>query len=368
VTSSIRTTPLVSEHERLGAQLVPFAGWKMPVRYAGQLKEHHAVRKAAGLFDVCHMGELRIRGAGALDAVNQLITNDLAATENGQALYTVCCNEHGGILDDLIVYRRAEDDILIVCNASNVDKIASHVQSHLPEGVSFDNESDDTALIAIQGPLAEATLRDAGGSENITGLSAFRIADGEACGVAVMAARTGYTGEDGFELFCRNADAVALWSGLLAAGEKHGVMAAGLGARDTLRLEAKLCLYGNDISEDTNPYEARLGWVVKLEAGPFHGRDALQAIKEQGVSRRLVGFEMQARGIARHGHPIVDLNSGEVVGTVTSGSPGPTLGKNIGLGYVPKGMAKIGQNFGVDIRGKVVEAVIVKTPFYRRTR
>ena len=343
---------------------MPFAGWRMPVQYKGIKSEHEAVRTRAGLFDVSHMGELLIEGPAAVAAVDGLVTNDVSKLEVGQALYTVCCNDDGYILDDLIVYRLEAEKILVVCNASNRDKMVAHFESRLGDDVSFDDASDRWALLALQGPSAAAIMRDAGAPNTLTDLAPFRVARAEVAGVEVWAARTGYTGEDGFELFCANGDAVALWRTLFSAGEPHGLEPVGLGARDTLRLEARLALYGNDIDENTQPFEAGLGWVVKLDAGDFVGRTALRGFKEAGLERRLVGFEMTGRGIARHGYPI--LADGKPVGTVSSGSVGPTVGKNIGLGYVPKALSRVGTTFGIEIRGKVVDAVVVRTPFYKR--
>jgi aminomethyltransferase len=361
--SELRQTPLFDEHRALGARLVPFAGWEMPVQYQGISVEHQAVRERAGLFDVSHMGELSIRGAGALDAVNRLITNDLERIGDGQALYTCACNEQGTVLDDLIVYRRSPEDVLVVCNASNREKMAAHFAARL-SGVTYRDVSDDYALIALQGPLALATLTAAGTSLDVArDLPSFRFADGEVAGVKATIARTGYTGEDGVELFTAPADAVRLWKGLLAAGASP----VGLGARDTLRLEARLSLYGNDIDETTNPLEAGLGWVVKLDKPEFIGKAALAAVKERGLTRTLVGFEMVGRGIARHGYPLKALD-GAPCGVCTSGGPSPTLGKSIGLGYLPVTMREPGTRFLVDCRGKDIEAVVVKAPFYKRVK
>lgn len=336
----------------------------MPVQYEGIKKEHEAVRTRAGLFDVSHMGEIVVEGPGAVAAVDRLVTNDVGKLEVGRALYTVCCNESGFILDDLIVYRLEAEKILVVCNASNRDKIVSHFAKNLSLETPWNDVSDAWALLALQGPNARAIMAELGAPEALLGLRTFGVARATVAGVDLWAARTGYTGEDGFELFCANEDAAALWRAILAAGEAHGIQAVGLGARDTLRLEARLMLYGNDIDEQTHPFEAGLGWVVKLEAGDFIGRDALRKIKAEGFDRKLVGFEMTGRGIARHGYPIVA--DGERVGEVTSGSPGPTVGRNIGLGYVPKALSKVGTALGIEIRGKQVGAVVVTTPFYKR--
>jgi len=281
-------------------------------------------------------------------------------------MYTCCCNEQGFILDDLIVYRRASDDLLVVCNASNISKISAHFAQAATDHCDFEDSSDSTALLALQGPKAATILEKAGCPEANT-LGPFRLGDFEVAGVSCTVARTGYTGEDGAEIFCQSEQAAELWRGLLEAGRDVGLQPVGLGARDTLRLEARLSLYGNDIDETTNPIEAGLGWTVKLDADDFIGKAALQAIKAQGTSRKLIGFEMTGRGIARHGYPLLDTES-TVIGSCTSGGPGPTVGKNIGLGYVPAAQSRIGTPLLVDCRGKKVPAVIVKTPFYKRPK
>jgi aminomethyltransferase len=360
----LRETPLGDEHRALGARLVPFAGWRMPVQYDGIKKEHEAVRTRAGLFDVSHMGEILVEGPRAIAEVDRLVTNDVSKLEVGRALYTVCCNEDGFILDDLIVYRLEAEKVLIVCNASNRDKIVSHFAANLGLGTPWNDVSDAWALLALQGPNAATIMKELGAPGEVLGLRPFGVTRASIAGVDLWTARTGYTGEDGFELFCAHEDAPALWRALLEAGSAHGIQPVGLGARDTLRLEAKLALYGNEIDETTHPFEAGLGWVVKLDAGDFIGREALRAIKAAGLTRKLVGFEMTGRGIARHGYPIVV--GGEPVGEVTSGSPGPTVGRNIGLGYVPKALSKVGTELGIEIRGKQVGAVVVTTPFYKR--
>ena len=363
---TLSRTPLYSEHVRLGAKLVPFAGWEMPIQYKGIAAEHTAVRERVGLFDVSHMGELHVTGPGALAAVDALITNDLAAAEDGQAVYTCCCNAAGTILDDLIVYRRSATDVLVVCNASNRPKIARHFAEQLRGKADFVDESDATSLIAVQGPRALELLQLAKASIDVRQLRSFRFASGKIAGVDVTIARTGYTGEDGVELFCANADAPTLFRGLLEAGAPLGAEPIGLGARDTLRLEARLSLYGNEIDETTNPIEAGLGWVTKLnKPGGFLGRDALVKVKADGPKRAIVGFEMVGRGIARHGYPLLSM-SGEPIGVCTSGGPSPTLGRSIGLGYVPVAMTAIDTPFLVDCRGKSIEAKVVKTPFYKR--
>jgi len=361
-------TSLHAEHVALGARLVPFAGFEMPVQYKGIVEEHRAVRERVGLFDVSHMGELELEGPGALELVSSLITNDPARIADGQALYTCCCNEQGTILDDLIVYRRSPERMLVVCNASNREKIVKHFARAAEGKVKFRDASDETALLALQGPRAIETLAAAGSSVDVAQeLKSFRFTDGTIGGVPCTIARTGYTGEDGVELFCAWNDAPKLFRALLAAGKAFGIEPVGLGARDTLRLEARLSLYGNDIDETTDPLEAGLGWVVKLDKPSFVGKEALLARKAAGPKRAFVGFEMRGRGIARHGYPLLDA-SGAAVGICTSGSPSPTLGKSIGLGYVPVTLSKLGTTILVDCRGKSVEAVVVETPFYKRKR
>jgi aminomethyltransferase len=358
---ALSRTPLFERHRASGARFVPFAGYEMPVQYEGVVAEHQAVRNALGLFDVSHMGELWVEGDDAVDVVNRLITNDLGRITDGKGLYTCCCNDEGYILDDLIVYRVSPGRVLVVCNASNRSKIAAHFAERT-KGRSVD-KSDQTALIAVQGPKAMRTLELLS-----TGPSPFRrfeIQERELVGQRCWVARTGYTGEDGFELFCEGAAAPTLWDALLDAGRPLGAMPIGLAARDTLRLEARLALYGNDIDETTNPIEAGLAWTVKPDKADFVGKAALQRIRERGVTRTLVGFEMTGRGIARHGYPILDAAQ-EPIGICTSGAPSPTLGRNIGLGYVPIALSEPGTDLFVDCRGKSIAAKVVPTPFYKR--
>jgi aminomethyltransferase len=358
-------TALYECHVRAGARIVPFAGWEMPVQYEGVVPEHRAVRTKAGLFDVSHMGELEMRGPHAGQVVNHLITNDASKLADGQALYTCACNDAGTVLDDLIVYRCTADRYLIVCNASNLAKMSAVFAKAAEHHCDFDDRSARTALIALQGPKAFEILALAGSdAAALATLESFHFRDAVVANVPCTVARTGYTGEDGVEIFCATLDSPALWTQLLALGASHGLVPVGLGARDTLRLESRLSLYGNDIDETTNPIEAGLGWVVKMDKGDFVGRAALLAVKAAPLPRKLVGFEVTGRGIARHGYPLQDLE-GATVGVCTSGSPGPTVGKNIGLGYLPARMAEIGTRFKVDCRGKAVDAVVVKTPFYK---
>lgn len=364
---TLRRTPLYAEHVRLGARIVPFAGHEMPVQYKGISEEHIAVRTKAGMFDVTHMGRLHFRGDQAGAVINHVVTTDAAKLGDGQAMYTCACNERGTILDDLLVYRQKADRWMVVCNASNHGKMASHFKQAAEGRCEFHDATLETILIAFQGPKAFEVLAKLGGDGvACASLASFALGDFVLAGVRCTLARTGYTGEDGVEMFAANAEGPRLWNALLDAGAPVGVQPVGLGARDTLRLEARLSLYGNDIDETTNPLEAGLGWIVKLDKAEFIGRDALIKIKEQGLPRKIAGFEMTGRGIARHGYPLLDMTD-KPVGICTSGSPSPTLGKNIGLGYLPAEMAKIGTPFKVDCRGKAVEAVVVKTPFYKRS-
>jgi aminomethyltransferase len=363
----IRKTPLHAAHQRLGAKLIDFGGWLMPVNYpAGILEEHRATRQAVGVFDVCHMGEIHFRGPRATDAVQRLVTADASTLREGRAMYTVACHDDGGIVDDLIVYRVAADHLLIVVNASNIAKDHRHFRERAGSLCRIDDESDQTGLIAFQGPkaaqaLASLTDADLGVMPSFSFLTGPKVA-----GHPVWIARTGYTGEDGFEIFCAPTDAEPLWEALLAAATANGGRAVGLGARDTLRLEARLSLYGNDLDDTTSPLEAGLGWVVKLDKGDFIGRPALLRQREQGLTRKLCGFEMRDRGIARHGYAIMDVHSGAKIGVVTSGTVGPTVGKNIGMGYVPVSFAEPGTRIVIDCRGKPAQAEVIKGPFYRR--
>jgi aminomethyltransferase len=353
-------TPLYETHVRAGARMVEFAGWEMPVQYAGILEEHEAVRSRAGLFDVSHMGEVVFRGPKALDALNNLFTNDLGKVADGQAQYGCLCRETGGIVDDVVVYRRAADDLLVCVNAANRAKDFEWLSGH-GRGADVRNESDEWAQLAIQGPLAAQIV------QRLTplGLSAvktYRFARSDVAGIPCLVARTGYTGEDGFELFCPPDRAARLWDALVEAGRPERLQPCGLGARDSLRLEMAYRLYGSDMDDSTTPLEAGLSWVVKLDKGQFVGREALVRQKEQGLSRKLVGFVLTDAGIARHGYPV--LQDGRKVGEVTSGTRSPTLKTSIGLAYVPPALAAEGSAFAVDIRGRPVAAKAVRTPFY----
>ncbi|MBM4109688.1 MAG: glycine cleavage system aminomethyltransferase GcvT [Phycisphaerae bacterium] len=360
----LKRTPLFEAHRRHGARLVDFGGWEMPVQYpTGVLKEHAAVRGAAGLFDVSHMGEMEVRGPRALEAVQGFVSNDAAALGDGQAMYTVVCLPSGGIVDDVLVYRYAADRFFFCLNAGNQEKDFAWIRDRVGTVADCVYRSDEFAQVALQGRLAPEILQRLTRAD-LAGLRYYWFTETEVAGVPAVVARTGYTGEDGFEVFVSPAQAQRLWDALLEEGGPKGLVPVGLAARDTLRLEMKFALYGNDIDETTSPLEAGLGWVVKLDKGPFVGSDVLARQKAAGVGRRLVGFELVDRAVPRHGYAC--LADGGAVGTVTSGTLSPSLDKPIGMAYLPSRLAAVGSRFVVDVRGKPREAVVVKTPFYRR--
>ncbi len=357
--TELRHTPLYDEHKALGAKLVDFAGYEMPVQYEGIKAEHEAVRERVGLFDVSHMGEAVFLGPDAEKAVQRLVTRDVSRLEVGQAGYCAVCYEDGGTVDDVIVYRRSED-FLIVINASNREKDLEHFRENV-EGldVGLTDESDEWALLALQGPEAVAILQDFT-DEDLSTIKPFRFVEGEVNGASAIISRTGYTGEDGFELYVGDEDVPGLWRKLIEAG----VTPAGLGARDTLRLEAGMCLYGNELDPETTPLEAGIGFAVHLDKDEeFIGQEALRREKEEGLRKKLVGFEVEGRGIARHGYPA--MVDGEAVGEVTSGTQSPTLNKAVGLALVAPGVE---DTFDVEIRGRSVEVRAVPLPFYKRER
>lgn len=363
--STLKRTPLHAVHKALEARLVDFAGWEMPVQYRGVLEEHLAVRQRAGLFDVSHMGEITISGDGALEAVQWLTSNDASRLADGQAQYSALTTPAGTPVDDILVHRIASDHFLLCVNASNDDKDFSWIQQNIPKGAVAEHVSDQYAQLALQGPAAAGILAQLTPAP-VTGMKGFTFTRDKVAGRTALLARTGYTGEDGFEIYCAPADAVAIWEALMDKGRSAGLEPVGLGARDTLRLEACLALYGNDIDETTTLLEAGLGFIVKLEKERFLGREVLVTQKNQGLNRRLVGFEMVERGIARHGYPV--SVSGQVVGQVTSGTYGPFIRKNVGLAYLPVQSATPGSEFDVIIRAKPVRARVVRTPFYKRER
>jgi aminomethyltransferase len=357
-----RQTPLHDAHRKLGGRMVDFAGWEMPVQYSSVLAEHEAVRTAVGLFDVSHMGEVEFRGPGALEAANALLSNDLGRIADGQALYAGLLNERGGFVDDVVAYRFSPERIFICVNASNRQKDFEWMRAH-SRGVVPQDRGDEFAQIAVQGPLAPALVQRLTPTD-VGAIGTYRFAEGEVASVPCIVSRTGYTGEDGFELYCPPDRAEALWSALMEEGQKDGIRPCGLGARDSLRTEMKFALYGNDIDDDHTPLEAGLGWIVKLDKPTFVGKAALEQQKAEGVKRKLVGFELTEPGVPRHGYPI--LKDGERVGEVTSGTMGPSVKKAIGMGYVPTALAGEGSTFHVEMRGRLVAARVVKTPFWKR--
>jgi glycine cleavage system T protein (aminomethyltransferase) len=360
--AALKRTPLYDLHRELGAKLIDFGGWEMPVQYAGILEEHRSVRERVGLFDVSHMGELEFTGEGALSALQRLTCNDVARLSDGRIHYSAMLTERGTFVDDVLVYRRSPDSYLMVVNASNTPKDFAWSAARVSGAARVEDVSDAYALIAVQGP-ASASLMSRLCAPDPSDLPYYGFRDSKVCGVNALVSRTGYTGEDGFEIYGPPEHAERFFRSLLEEGRTEGVEPCGLGARDTLRLEARMALYGNDIDETVTPWEADLSWIVKMSKGDFVGRDALAAQKQAGVRRSLVGFEMVDRGIARHGYP-ARTEQGE--GLVTSGTHSPTLGKPIGLALLPAGAATLGTEFEVEIRGRHARARVVPTPFYKR--
>ena len=362
VTEKLKRTPLYHIHKQLGARLVEFGGWEMPVQYSSIIDEHLTVRSNVGIFDVSHMGQIEIRGAKSLSLIQKLIANDAAKLVDGQVLYTPMCTETGGIVDDLLVYRFAADRYMFVVNASNLEKGLEWIYAHSETGVEIENRSDETALVALQGRNALRclqTLTDV----DLTAVNYYRFTTGEVAGIPTIISRTGYTGEVGFELYVEAKYGADLWNAVYEVADAIGGKPIGLGARDTLRLEARLCLYGNDIDETTTPLEAGLRWTVAFNKGDFIGREALVRQDGEGIKRRLAGFQMLDRSIARTHHAV--YREDQRVGEVTSGAPAPSLNCNIGLAYLPIEMSKINSKIEIEIRGRHHPAKVVKTPFYQ---
>ncbi len=365
---TLKTTPLHTTHQALGARMMAFGGFDMPVQYTSIIEEHKAVRTAAGLFDISHMGEVMIRGPKAFDYVQHLVTNDASKLYDGRAMYTVMCQPDGGIIDDLIVYRLSSDHYMLVINAANIMTDVAWMHTHNAFDVTIEDVSDETALLALQGPEA-FRIAQPFTDVDLDALKFYHFeqpADGSFMDAdGVLLSHTGYTGEPGLEIYCAPDDAEHIWTTLLDAGADGGLQPVGLGARDTLRLEAGYCLYGNDITTDTNPFEAGLGWIVKLDAGDFIGHDALQDIKHAGIKRKLVGFIVEDRGIPRHGHGIEDTE-GHPMGTVTSGSQSPMLKQGVGLGYVPNDSVYTtpGHPLRIDTGRRTLDARVAKPPFH----
>lgn len=356
----VKQTPLGDRHRALGAKMVDYAGFEMPVQYAGLIEEHLTVRSKVGLFDLSHMGEFELSGPGALDTLNRVTTNDAGQLEVGGIQYTFLTNEKGGIIDDILVYRTVNGFLLVV-NAANTAKDWEWIKKHLLPETELKDLTPELALIAVQGPLS-APLVEATLGISVENIKSYTFIEMDYQGTQILLSRTGYTGEDGFELYFPNALAEQLWAELTRNGEKHGVAPIGLGARDTLRLEMRMPLYGNDVWEEITPYEAGLGRFVKLEKGPFIGRKALQRQKEAGVDRRLVAFKMRGKGIPRQGYPLLNAD-GEAIGAVTSGTHSPSLDEPVGMGYVGTEYAKAGTLINVQIRRRQVEAEIIRGRF-----
>lgn len=362
---SLKRTPLYEKHVAAGAKMVPFAGWEMPVQYTGVLDEHRAVREAVGLFDVSHMGEVIVRGPDAEAYLQRMTPNDVAQLTPGRAQYSGLLTENGTYIDDLLVYRLAPAQFLVVVNAANSEKDFAWMESHRDGSVEIENASDQYALLALQGPRAASVLSSLV-DPAVLELKYYRFTRGVVGDEAALISRTGYTGEDGFELYVAPDVAPQIWDQLVEAGIPQGLNLAGLGARDTLRLEAGMALYGHEIDDTTTPLEAGLEWVVKLEGDDFIGRGALLEQKRAGISRKLVGFELVDRGIAREGCRVIA--AGREVGKVTSGSFSPTLQKSVGMAYVPLELVEPGCEVEIEVRGKLRAARIVALPFYRRPR
>ncbi len=362
---ALKRTPLYALHQKLGARMVSFGGWEMPVQYESIVEEHRAVRTAAGLFDVSHMGEVLLSGPRATEALQTLTPNDVAHLMLLQVQYSALLTEAGTVVDDLTIYKYAEDRYMLTVNAANIEKDEAWIRGHLQDGVSLENVSAETALLALQGPQAQGILQTLT-PLRLDQIGYYRFAVGKVTDVEATVSRTGYTGEDGFEVYGAASAAETLWTRILDAGRPQGLRPVGLGARDTLRLEARMLLYGNDMDEEHTLLEAGVGWIVKWDKGDFLGRAALARQREEGLRRRLVGFEMVGRGIARQHYPV--MTEGRVIGEVTSGGPAPSLGKNIGLAYVAAEYAEVGTEWDVLIRKIPVRARVVPTPFYKRKR
>lgn len=358
--TTLKYTPFHAYHVAAGAKLVEFAGFEMPVRYTGDVREHQAVRQGVGLFDISHMGEFRVTGTRSLEYLNYMVTNDLATAGIGQAVYTPMCRPDGSIVDDLLVYR-CRDHFMLVVNASNIAKDFAWLKERCPSGVAIEDRSDQTALLAVQGPKSEQVMRG-NVPEAVLKLGYYRFAETKAFGVPAIVSRTGYTGEDGFEIYFDPSHAATVWEGLVASGRSHGLEPIGLGARDTLRLEMGFMLYGNDIDESTSPLEAGLGWTVKFKKSDFVGKSTLAAQKEHGLLRKLVAFDLDGRRVPRHNMAIEA--EGRPVGRVTSGTFSPTLERPIGMGYVESALAAKGTALEVCAGATHLPARVTSAPFY----
>jgi aminomethyltransferase len=365
----MRQTPLIQQHRASGAKLVDFAGWEMPIQYSGVVDEYRTVRSHLGLFDVSHMGRMRIAGTGAVSFLQHVTTNDVGKLAVSQAQYSMVCNETGGIKDDVFVYRLSTDEFLLCVNASNREKILSWLQSQPTQGkvVHLEDRSGELSQVAVQGPKSRELLMSLG-AKGLEGLKLHHTCETMVGDLPCLMARTGYTGELGYEIYIDANKVGRLWDLLIDKGQAWGLKPAGLGARDLLRLEMGYLLYGNDMGEDTTPLEANADWTVSFQKGTFIGSQALLAQKQAGVARRFVAFELVEKAVPRHGFRILDPTNSQPIGLITSGNLSPLLQKGIGLGYVPVSHANPGTSLAIDIRGKMVPAIVVKPPFYKRKK
>lgn len=360
----MRNTALTETHIELGAKMVPFAGFNMPVQYEGVTAEHETVRQAVGVFDVSHMGEFLIEGEFALDLIQKVSSNDASKLTIGKAQYSCMPNDEGGIVDDLIIYKIKEETYLLVVNASNIEKDWNWITSKNTFGATMRDLSEDYSLLAIQGPKAIEAMQSLT-SHDLSAIKFYNFVVGDFAGIEhVIISATGYTGSGGFEIYCKNSEVKQIWDKVFEAGANFGIKPIGLAARDTLRLEMGYCLYGNDIDDTTSPIEAGLGWITKFTKD-FTNSEVLKSQKEHGVSRKLIAFELDERGIPRHGYDIVDGN-GNKIGEVTSGTMSPSLGKGIGLGYVPTVFSNVNNKINIQIRKNAIPATVVKLPFYKK--
>ncbi len=366
--TELKRTPLFEVYKEYGGKTIDFGGWELPVQFSSIKEEHEAVRTKAGLFDVSHMGEIEVKGPDSLHYLQKVMTNDVSKLKNGGAQYTAMCYENGGTVDDLLVYKLEDEHYLLVVNASNIEKDFEWLKKHLQGDVNIENLSEGMAQLAIQGPVAETVLQKLAKEQDLSTIGFFKFSEEvDLNGKKALVSRTGYTGEDGFEIYCAAGDAESLWKEILEAGKEEGVLPCGLGARDTLRFEANLPLYGQELSPEISPLEAGIGFAVKLnKEADFIGKQALKQQKENGLSRKVVGIEMIDRGIPRHGYPVYkgDANIGEV----TTGTQSPTLKKNIGLALIDSNETELGNEVEVEIRGKRLKAVVSATPFYKRAK
>jgi len=359
----VKRTPFYGIHRQLGAKIVPFGGFEMPVQYSSIIEEHKAVRSGVGVFDVSHMGEFTVKGKNALAFLQRITVNDVAKLVPGQAQYSAMCYDNAGIVDDLLVYKIADDHFMVVVNASNIDKDFQWMKAHVMPDVELRDDSDSIALLAIQGPKSQSTLQKLT-PVNLGSLQYYHFAQGSVGGIDMVISRTGYTGELGFEIYFPVAHAEKIWKAIFEAGKEFGIAPVGLGARDTLRLEMGFCLYGNDIDQTTNTLEAGLGWITKINKGDFIGKTVLEKAKAEGLGRKLVGIVIEEKAFPRHGYTI--QSNGTSIGSVTSGTFSPSLEKGIALGYVTAASASVGNSLQIEVRGKVVPGKVAALPFLKR--